>query len=108
VLLNFHEVPEALIWKTSALAFGIPMLAVLVTYPRRRKAVFAKQAPASVLATLVGLGSVSLVAMIAYVFGSFDYPSAAYMTALTINFFTAAFGFWIGLDFVITRQTGIK
>ncbi len=66
------------------------------------------QTPACVLATLVGLGSVSLVAMIAYVFGGFDYPSAVYMTALTINFFTTAFGFWSGLDFVITQQTDVK
>jgi hypothetical protein len=107
VLLSFYEIPEALIWKSSALTFGTPMLAILLTYPSRRKAVYAKQAPLSVLATLVGLGSVSFAVMIAYVFGGFEYPSAAYMTALTINFLTTAFGFWVGLDFVVTKQTNI-
>jgi phage-related holin len=60
-----------------------------------------------VLATFVGLGSASLLAMIAYVFGGFQYPSAAYITALTVNFFTTAFGFWVALDFIITQQTDI-
>jgi hypothetical protein len=107
VLLNFYEISEALIWRASSLMFGVPMLAILITYPRRRVAVFRKQAPPSVLATFVGLGSVSIVAMIAYVFGGFQYPSAAYITALTVNFFTTAFGFWIALDFIITQQTDI-
>lgn len=107
VLLNFYEIPEALVWKVSSLMFGIPMLALLLSYPRRRKAVYGKQAPPVVLVTFVGLGSVSLVAMIAYVFGGFEYPSAAYMTALTVNFFTTALGFWIALDFIITHQTDI-
>ncbi len=83
------------------------MLVILLTYPRRRKAVFAKQAPISVLATMVGLGSISFAAMIAYVFAGLQYPSAAYMSALTINFLATAFGFWVGLDFVITKQTNI-
>ena len=65
VLLNFYEIPEALVWKAFSLMFGIPMLALLFTYPRRRMAVYRKQAPPSVLATFIGLGSVSLLAMIA-------------------------------------------
>jgi hypothetical protein len=86
-LLNLYEIPEALVWKASSLMFGIPMLALLLTYPRRRIAAYGKQAPPVVLATFVGLGSVSLAAMIAYVFGGFEYPSAAYITALIVNFF---------------------
>ena len=83
------------------------MLVILLTYPRRRKAVYVKQAPMSVLATWVGLGSFSIAAMIAYVLGGFEYPAAAYMSALTINFLATAFGFWVGLDFIVTKQTNI-
>ena len=107
VLLNFYEIPEVLIWKVSAVTFGIPMLAILLTYPRRRKAVYAKQAPPAVLLTFVGLASVSIAAMIAYVLGDFAHPAAAYLTALTVNFLTTAFGFWIALDFVVTKQTDV-
>ncbi len=107
VLLSFYEIPEALIWKACALIFGLPMLVILLTYPRRRKAVYVKQAPMSVLATMVGLGSVSIAAMIAYVLGGFEHPAGAYMSALTINFLSTAFGFWVGLDFVVTKQTNI-
>lgn len=107
MLLNFYEVPEALVWKASAAIFGIPMLAILLTYPRRRKVVYAKQAPLAVLATFVGLGAFSIAAMIAYVFGNFAHPSAAYLTALTVNLLTTAFGFWVALDFVVTQQTDI-
>ncbi len=108
VLLNLYEIPETLVWKASSLLFGIPMLAILLTYPRRRRAVYRKQAPPSVLATFIGLGSGSLLAMIAYVLGGFQYPSAAYITALAVNFFTTAFGFWVALDFIITQQTDSK
>jgi hypothetical protein len=107
VLLNFFGISEALVWKASSLIFGIPMLVILLTHPRRRQAVFRKPAPRSVLATYVGLGSVSLLAMIAYILGGFQHPSAAYMTALTVNFFTMAFAFWIALDFIVIEQTDI-
>ena len=41
--------------------------------------------------------------MLIYIIGSFEYQPAAYITALTTNFFTTAFGFVTALD-VISLQ----
>ncbi len=63
--LALFDLPEPLVWKLSALLFGLPMLALLLTFPRRRIAATGHGAPPSVLVVMVGLGSLSLVAMIA-------------------------------------------
>jgi hypothetical protein len=102
-LLSLYDISEPLVWKVSALAFGLPMLALLLTFPRRRLAATGQAAPPIILAIFVGLGSVSLVAMIGYVFGNLAHPAAAYVSALTINFLTHAFAFVIALE-VILRQ----
>jgi hypothetical protein len=41
--------------------------------------------------------------MLIYVIGGFKYQAAAYVTVLTVNFFTAAFALVTGLN-VIMRQ----
>jgi hypothetical protein len=102
-VLGLYELPEAWLWKISALLFGLPMLALLLTYQRRRIAATGKPAPPLVVAVFVGVGPVSLVAMIGYIFGNFEHQAAAYITALTINFLTHAFAFVIALE-VILRQ----
>lgn len=106
-LLNLYEIPEPWVWKASALIFGLPMLALLLTYSRRRIATAGKPPPPLVLATLVWTGSMSLVAMIAYVFGNFELKPAAYITALTINFFTHAFAFVIALEVILGQPTDV-
>ncbi len=111
-LLALYGIPEAWVWKASALIFGLPLLALLLTYPRRRRR-HLPLAPLHLLVILVGLGSLSLVAMIVYIFGNFghDHYAAVYITALTVNFFTLAFSFVFALEFTLhqppdkTRKT---
>jgi hypothetical protein len=102
-VLNLYDIPEPWVWKASALMFGIPMLALLLTYQSRRIAATGKSAPPLIQAVFVGLGSLSLAAMIGYVFGDFAHPAAAYVSALTVNFLTHGFAFVVALE-VILRQ----
>jgi hypothetical protein len=102
-LLGLYDISDPLLWKVSALLFGMPMLALLLTFPRRRITATGHAAPPIILAVFVGLGSASLVAMIGYVFGNLAYPAAAYASALTINFLTHGFAFVTALE-VILRQ----
>jgi len=103
MLLNLYEVPEMWLWKASALIFGLPMVALLLTFPRRRAAATGKPPPPLVLVMFVGLGSLALIAMIVDVLGNFGHQAAAYITALTVNFFTLAAAFVIAIE-VILRQ----
>ena len=103
-LLDLYEISDAWIWKVSAMMFGLPYLALLLTFPRRRTAATGNPPPRVVLVTFVGLGSVSLIAMIAYMFGNFAHKAGAYATALAFNFFSLAFAFVIALE-VILRQS---
>lgn len=100
-VLGLYDIPEPSIWKASALLFGLPMLALLVSFPCRRIIATGKAAPPLILAAFVGIGSLSIAAMIASVFGNFGHPMAAYATALTVNFLTHAFAFVIALDVIL-------
>src|SRR5690348_8703744 len=104
-LLTLYEVSQSHIWKASAVVFGLPYLILLLTFPRRRRAATGRSTPRIVLFTFVGLGSISLIAMIGYVLGGFAYGTGAYVTALTINFFTLAFAFVIALDVILREPT---
>jgi hypothetical protein len=79
------------------------MLALLLTYPRRRRKAVGKGPPPAVFAVFVVLGSAATVGMLIYVIAGFKHQAAVYVTALTVNFFTAAFAFVTGLD-MIMRQ----
>jgi hypothetical protein len=79
------------------------MLSLQVTYPRRRRKATGKGPPPSVFAVLVVLGSATTLAMLVYVLAGLQHTAAAYITALTIDFFTVIFGFLIALD-VIMQQ----
>jgi len=103
MLLSLYDIPEPWIWKTSALLFGLPMLAILLTFPHRRVAATGHAPPRVILVVFVGLGSLALAAMIAAVFALPEYRAAAYITAITINFFTLAFAFVVALE-VILRE----
>jgi len=102
-LLALYDMPEESIWRFSALLFALPMLALQLTYPRRRRKVVGKAAPFPILAVFVGLGAAVTLAMLGYVLGGLPYSAAAYITALTIDFFTVIFGFAIALE-VIMQQ----
>jgi hypothetical protein len=59
--------------------------------------------PPAIFAVFVVLGSVVTLAMLGYVLAGLQYSPAAYITALTIDFFTVVFGYLIALD-VIMQQ----
>ena len=102
-LLGLYDVSESWLWRIAAACFGIPMLALLLTYPLRRRKAVGKGPPPAVFAVFVVLGSATIAGMLIYVIGGFKYQAAAYVTALTVNFFTAAFALVTGLE-VIMRE----
>jgi hypothetical protein len=102
-LLALYDIQETWIWRGSAVLFALPMLSLQVTYPRRRRKVVGDGPPPAIFAVFVVLGSAVTVAMLGYVLAGLQYSAAAYITALTIDFFTVVFGYLIALD-VIMRQ----
>jgi len=103
VLLSLYDIAESLIWRVSAVLFALPMLALQVTFPYRRRKVVGIGPPAPVFAVFVVLGAVVTLAMLGYVVAGFQYSGPAYITALTIDFFTVVFGFTVALE-VIMQQ----
>jgi len=102
-LFALYDIPETWIWRDSGLLFALPMLALQVTYPRRRRKVVGKSPPAAINAVFVVLGSAVTLAMLVYILAGLPDSDAVYITALTIDFFTVVFGFMIALD-VIMQQ----
>lgn len=83
------------------------MLALLLTFPKRRMVATGKPPPGPILAIFVGLGSASLIAMIGFVFAKSEHAAAAYIAVLTVNFFTLAFAFVMALDVILQQRTDI-
>ena len=79
------------------------MLSLQVTYPRRRRKVVGKGPPPAIFAVFVVLGSAVTLAMLGYVLVGLQYSAAAYITALTIDFFTVIFGFVTALDVIMLQ-----
>jgi hypothetical protein len=102
-LFALYDIQEEWIWRGSAVLFALPMLFLQVTYPRRRRKVTGNGPPPAIFAVFVVLGAAVTLAMLAYVLEGLQYSAAAYITALTIDFFTVIFGFVIALD-VIMQQ----
>jgi hypothetical protein len=102
-LLALYDIQEIWIWRVSCVLFALPMLTLQVTYPLRRRRAVGKGPPPSIFAVLVVLGSAVTLAMLCCVLGGLRYSAAAYITGLTIDFFTVVFGFVIALD-VIMQQ----
>jgi hypothetical protein len=102
-LLALYDIQETWIWRGSGVLFALPMLSLQVTYPRRRRKVVGDGPPPAIFAIFVVLGSAVTLAMLGYVLAGLQYSAAAYITALTIDFFTVVFGYLIALD-VIMRQ----
>jgi hypothetical protein len=105
--LALFDLPEPLVWKLSALLFGLPMLALLLTFQRRRIAATGHGAPPIVLVVMVGLGSLSLAAMIASVLAGYAY-AAAYAAALLFNFLALAFAFVVALEVILREREDHK
>jgi hypothetical protein len=105
-LFALYDIHERSIWRASAVLFAVPMLALQVTYPRRRRKVVGQGPPPSVFAVFVVLGAAVTLAMLGYVLAGFQYSAAAYITALTIDFFTVAFGFVVAIDVIMQQPMG--
>ena len=102
-LFALYDIQETLIWRGSGVLFALPMLSLQVTYPRRRRKVVGNGPPLAIFAVFVVLGSVVTLAMLGYVLAGLEYSAAAYITAVTIDFFTVAFAFVIATE-VIMQQ----
>jgi hypothetical protein len=67
-----------------------------------------KGPPPAIFAVLVILGSATTLAMLGYVLGGLHYSAAAYITGLTIDFFTVIFGFVVALDVIMQQPTDVS
>lgn len=102
-LLALYDIPENWIWRISSVLFALPMVLIQATYPSRRLKVVGKGPPPAIFAVFVVLGAVATLAMLGYVLGGLPHSAAAYITALTIDFFTVAFAYVVALE-VIMQQ----
>jgi hypothetical protein len=104
-LMALYGMQEQWIWRSSGVLFALPMLFLQVTYPRRRRKVVGQGPPPAIFAVLVVLGSAVTAAMLAYVLLAVEYSAAAYITALTIDFFTVIFGFVTAIDVIMQQPS---
>ena len=103
-ILALYDIPEKWIWRGAGVLFALPMLSLQVTYLHRRRKVVGKGPPPAVFAVFVVFGSAVTLAMLAYVIEGVQYGAAAYITALTIDFFTVIFGFLVAHDALCNNQ----
>ena len=102
-LFALYDIQEEWIWRISSVLFALPMLSLQVTYPHRRRNFVGTDVPPAIFAVFVVFGSAVTLAMLAYILAGLPYSAAAYITALTIDFFTVIFSFLGALD-VIKQQ----
>ena len=102
-LLALYDIPENWIWRSSGVLFALPMLSLQATYPRRRRKVVGKAPPPAIYAVFVVFGSAVTLAMLGYILAGLPYSAAAYISALTIDFFTVIFGFVSALDIIMLQ-----
>jgi len=102
-LLGLYDLPEAWVWRVSAVLFAAPMLALQLTYPYRRRKVTGQAPPASILAVLVVLGAAATAAMLGYILAGFPHAAAAYTSAVTVDFFTVAYAFMVALQVILQQ-----
>jgi hypothetical protein len=107
-LFALYDIQEKWIWRISGVLFALPMLFLQVTYPRRRRQVVGKGPPPGIFAVLVVLGSAVTLSMLGYVLEGLQYSAAAYITALTIDFFTVVFGFVVALDVIMQQPSEVS
>jgi hypothetical protein len=107
VLLALYDIHETWIWRGSSVLFALPMLSLQVTYPHRRRKVVGEAPPPAIFAVFVVFGSAVTLAMLGYVLAGLKYAAAAYITALTIDFFTVVFGYLIALDVIMQQPVEV-
>ncbi len=107
-ILALYDMPEKWIWRCSSVLFALPMLSLQVTYPQRRRRRVGQGPPPAILAVFVVLGSAVTLAMLGYVLADLPYGAAAYITALTIDFFTVVFGFLTALDVIMKEPADVS
>jgi hypothetical protein len=102
-LFALYDIQENWIWRDSAVLFALPMLSLQVTYPRRRRKVIGQGPPPAIFAVFVVVGAAVTLAMLGYVLDDLPYSAAAYITALTIDFFTVVFAFVVALEVILQQ-----
>jgi hypothetical protein len=102
-ILALYDPQERLIWRTSSVIFALPMLSLQVTYPMRRRKVVGHWPPPAIFAVFVVLGSAVTLTMLVYDSIDSRYSAAAYITGLTVDFFTVVFGFVNALDIIMQQ-----
>ena len=107
-LFALYDIEETRIWRGSAVFFALPMLFLQVTYPRRRRKMVGQGPPLPILAVFVVLGAAVTLAMLVYVLAGLPYSAAAYITGLTIDFFTVAFAFLTALDVIMQQPIEVS
>src|SRR5580658_3441790 len=107
-LFALYDIRETWIWQGSGVLFALPMLSLQVSYPRRRRKVVGDGPPPAIFAVFVVFGSAVTLAMLGYVLLGLRYRAAAYITALTIDFFTVVFGFVTALDIIMQQPTEVS
>ena len=107
-LFALYDIRETWIWRGSGVLFGLPMLSLQVTYPRRRRKVVGSGPPPAVFAVFVVFGSAVTLAMLGYVLVGLEYSAAVYITALTIDFFTVVFGFVVALEVIMQQPMEVS
>jgi hypothetical protein len=106
-LFALYDIEEKWIWQCSAVVFALPMLSLQVTYPHRRRKVAGRGPPPAIFAVLVVLGAIVTLAMLGYVLAGFQHCAAAYITAVTIDFFTVAFSFVAATDIIMQQPNEV-
>jgi hypothetical protein len=107
-LFALYDIQEKWIWRGSAVLFALPMLSLQATYPRRRRKAVGTGPPPAVFAVFVVFGSAVTLAMLGYVLEGLRYSAAAYITALTVDFFTVAFAYVIALDVIMQQPMEVS
>ena len=107
-LFALYDIPEKWIWRCSGVLFALPMLSLQVTYPHRRRNVVGKGPPPAIFAVFVVFGSAVTLAMLGYILVGLQYGAAAYVTGLTIDFFTVIFGFVTALDVIMLQPMEVS
>jgi hypothetical protein len=108
VLLALFGIDEQQIWLGSSVVFALPMLALQVSYPLRRRKAVGSAPPPAIFAVFVVFGSAVTLTMLVYVLAGARYSAAVYITAVTIDFFTVVFGFVNALDIIMQQPTDLS
>lgn len=106
LLFALYDVPEKWNWRVSAVIFGVPMLLLQVTYPYRRRRAVGSGPPPPIFAVLVVFGALVTAAMLGSVLADLPHAAAAYITAVTVNFFTVLFCYLVALDVILHQADG--